>query len=505
MENREIVTSDDKTDLSDRDDASKYGFMTIFELISELKRRDLAISNSECVLASRVTDNDNSASISSTFIGEYETKVRTRDLNYYELIRPYISSLPDILRLEMQSETAKLSLANREWNDEAKCRTVLLELESLDMVATEKHIESKFINVVTANNPNQIRHLDNQLARWFVLTYPHLSYLMTKTDLNMKFLALKMNKLDWLTEKDVKTMINANVDLVAEYIPSLEFAITHCVAQQADSSKFVNWPMFLIEYGLNEKIIDTKYTVSALKEFIIRGEVEKFELVYKYAKPNSSDRFRPMDLVKSALAGNYKMVTTIFEKYLSIYRPNEITLLYSMLFNELLLTKYTLILLNIIKINNIPINGIQYLLPSMNVVAIKNLLSKYNLNTPIENLEEILEHFTTAASKKPDEAMEILELLQSIDERTYKSFARLSTISVELMSRLMAINPRVMQADPYIMLYNAIKLGGIPEVLYVLTHINPSIADITKANEFANSKSLLLIADILLSELISSR
>jgi hypothetical protein len=43
----------------------------------------------------------------------YETKVQNRGMDYYELIKSYISSLADLILNEMQSNPAKLSLQRR--------------------------------------------------------------------------------------------------------------------------------------------------------------------------------------------------------------------------------------------------------------------------------------------------------------------------------------------------------------------------------------------------------
>lgn len=483
----------------DLDNAGKYDNMSVSDLKEELRARNLAVTGTKSQLLARLTAEPSSTevgkSIDSTTpiitikpTGAYETKVFKRGRPYYELIHPYVLVMPDLLMEEMQTETAKKSVLRREWNIEAKWKTILFELESLDMVAVEKNIESKFLSIVTAGESQAIKQIDHELVIWFLATYPHLSYLMTKTELGMKFLALRMNKLSWLSNEDVATMINADINLVADYTPTLDFALHHEIPRRADAANFSNWPIFMIEYAIKNDIINDTCITSSLKEIIALGYLDKFKLVYPHYKKN--DTFNVMDLIKSAQAGHHHMVTTILEKHIDIYSPTDIPFLYLLFCNELSLEQYPPMLLKVMVANRTPIPPLRYLVASMNIGAIKNVLDNYAIGPRIGDLKAILEHFSQPAARNLDVAINILDLLQLYDNRTYKSFARLSTVSVELMKRIMLKNDKIMRADPYSMLYNAMILGGIPEVMYVLANFKPSHDEVIKANEYAKHKHL---------------
>jgi hypothetical protein len=97
--------------------------------------------------------------------------------------------------------------------------------------------------------------------------------------------------------------------------------------------------------------------------------------------------------------------------------------------------------------------------------------------------------------------MQILELLQSKDDNIYETFAPLSAISVELMERLMTIQPDVVRLKPYAMLRTAMNRGWIPDLMYVLEYINPSKSDIENALDYTADKSTDMMGNILSSAL----
>jgi hypothetical protein len=196
---------------------------------------------------------------------KYELAVETRDPEYYEYVRPYVLTMPDLLAESMQTSVGKRSVRSRAWDNEAKWKAIYLDLETLDMASSrgeEGEFDVNFIDAISEGTDYQdidakvSSHTKSEVGRFFE-TYPYLSYVMIKADtsLNMAHYALLAGKLSWIDNSMLDLMAN-NMNKMIKYIPDYSTAVIlneryNMVSRSSEWFTYRNfaltWPLGVIQ------------------------------------------------------------------------------------------------------------------------------------------------------------------------------------------------------------------------------------------------------------------
>lgn len=158
----------------------------------------------------------------------YENLVKERDEEYYYFIKPYVDQIPDLLALEMKSSPAKKSITRRKWDNEAKWKSILTDLENLDAAVQRDPKEGKF-------DINFQEMINKDLGPWdmvneaevirFVETHPYLSYILLRTEPKMKYYVLLAGKINWLSPDEIDSMAEESIHDLIRFIPNRDVAI----------------------------------------------------------------------------------------------------------------------------------------------------------------------------------------------------------------------------------------------------------------------------------------
>lgn len=203
----------------------------------------------------------------------YELAVETRDPAYYESIKSYVNTMPDLLAETMQTVAGRQSVQSRTWDGMTKWKAIYLDLETLDM-ASSRGVDGEFdVNFIEtigdidtpSNFKSECVQLNKRtfaehkssLVRFFE-TYPYLSYVLTQMDIstNMAFCALLVGKLSWIDEGtlDLMVMMDKSQNNMLKYVPDYPTAVL--LNNRYDlirgptlfkNNGIFNWPLFVIQ------------------------------------------------------------------------------------------------------------------------------------------------------------------------------------------------------------------------------------------------------------------